>query len=293
MAAKRPRFEPERISDGGEVHGVFLPIEMDAPEEQRAQEEQRDKQERRAEVATCSVRKQGRRDPAEFHFGGWTLAMLLRAWHVLTCGRGGSRSVGDRPPEQEREPDPEPSWKRNKRNAGQEPPWRKKSRTGASTDTPPEDPNTGELCSCRCAEDLDPGDSDIDVPLDVDGEIVHMTRCSCRECPGLNGRRCRALLALTEDQRCWLHECFACTSTHGSGEPRKRTSVFTSPNASYTRTDVSYHLKGKTSKPTSSWNVGPASRTSSCFGGKQLEMEGAVDALDRCCSCCWRWNQAA
>lgn len=182
--------------------------------------------------------------------------LLARALRVLTYGWGGSRGVKDGPPRRDEDPERTPPWRRSQGSAGKEPPWRKRSRTGASADTPAEGAESGtEPCSCTCAEDLDPEDSDVDMALAVEGGILHMTRCSCRECPDLGGQRCRALLApLKEGQQA----CWACTSTHGSDVPRKRTSVFTSPSASYTRTETSYHLQGKTIGPITSWNVGPS-----------------------------------
>lgn len=95
--------------------------------------------------------------------------------------------------------------------------------------------------------------------------------------PDLGGRRCRSLLALTAEQQ--ARECFACTTTHGSEKPRKRTSVFTSPNASYTRTETSYHLqKGETTKKTTSWNVGPASSSSHRFSTENAALLEQFDA---------------
>ena len=154
-------------------------------------------------------------------------------------------------PWREKDPGPEPPWRRRE-SEGMTPAGRKRTRPGVVVGTPAEDPDGGvEPCTCKCAEDVDPEDSDVDMPLEVDGEIINMTRCVCRECPGLGGRRCRSLLALREGlQPC---ECFACTSTHGGEKPRKRTSVFASPNASYTRTETSYHFKkGETTEKTKS-----------------------------------------
>ena len=158
------------------------------------------------------------------------------------------------------------------------PPWRNKKpkRSDSPTSSSAAPILVADGCSCRCCEDVDPGSVN-ELLVEADGTEVRLIRWCCTTCPERNGGRCRAVLALEGDEVELF--CWACESSHDAAgvAARRRTSIFTDRDSSYTRTQRSYHFndggQSMSSAPTSSWNV----------SGSHSAASSSRPATDRSC----------